>query len=486
MFVAKMCGIVGVFNNDEAVKIAIDSFKIIKNRGQDGYGVTDGKKITQDTKIISFLKKLEKLKTKNIMMHNLHKLGDRGLQPLKSNKGLFICDCEIYNWQHLTKKHQIKAKTDAELLMLLFEKYYPNNLGDFYEDIDGPFALAYWTDAKVVVARDLIGMKPLCYRYDKDTFMFASENKILDNKGKMLDPTKVITYNTKTKKLTEQDIRFYSTKPTLNHYKKTLIDEVKEKITLAIEKRTRDVNKFGILFSGGVDSSIITTICKDLKKNFICYNAVFEHKTVKMPQDIEFARKIAKELKVPFKIIKVGVKATEEAIKQVIDLIETTEPEKVGAALPLFLAARQARKDRIKVLLTPRGTEEIFAGYEHHRQALIQGEDVNRVCANDLKKLYSEELYKDNIVTMIHNVEIRSPYLDRNLVSYVIKIPPKFKLDEEYQKLILREVAQELGLRKDIAFHRKRTLLGTDFSKSIQTIGKKKGFRKQEDFLESL
>ena len=137
--------------------------------------------------------------------------------------------------------------------------------------------------------------------------------------------------------------------------------------------------------------------------------------------------------------------------------------------MPFYFACKKAREDGIKVILSGLGSEEVFAGYQRHKET----KDVNKECLSGLRNLYERDLYRDDIVTMFNNIELRVPFLDKQLIEYGLSINPKYKIDK-YDKEVLRGVAFELGLNKKIAYRKKiAAQYGSNFAKAIDKLSRK-------------
>ena len=145
-----MCGIAGIFNQENAeeqVKIAL---AVLKNRGKDASNILT-------------------INDKSAVGHNLHAVINHIPQPLKG-KGILVANCEIYNWKELDEKYQFNAKNDAEVLLKLLDQFGLSKL----DKLDGVYAFAYLENNKLFLVRDILGEKPLWYSEEKG-FSFASE-----------------------------------------------------------------------------------------------------------------------------------------------------------------------------------------------------------------------------------------------------------------------------------------------------------------------
>jgi len=235
----------------------------------------------------------------------------------------------------------------------------------------------------------------------------------------------------------------------------------------AVKKRIPK-KKLGLLFSGGIDSTILAVILKKFNVDFTCYVSGFYSGNIKEAEDVVFAKKVAKELNLDLKVIE--IKDIKPYLKKIIPLIEDTNVTKVGVALPFFTACEQARKDGCKVIFSGLGSEEIFAGYERHKLS----DDVNKECLSGLLKMYERDLYRDDVITMYNNLELRLPFLDNKLIELALRINGKYKITKNNNKLILREIGNDLNLKKEFYERKKKAAqYGSNFHKALKKSGKR-------------
>ncbi len=468
-----MCGIIGGENTFNSLSKV---FTLIENRGKDGYGLYYNKKIFRTESKFEF-KRLLKEAEGVFLIHNLHSLVGKSLQPL-FNEGLLVTNCEIYNFKELNARYNFKTRNDAKTLLLLLDKLGKKALNK----LDGVYAFAYMKDNKIILARDLIGVKPLWY--SENPFFFASEKKILTAlglKAKELDPKIILEYDLDTKTITKQKRDFYKINPLLKLKKKQLILKLDKLLTKAVKKRMTQ-KRIGILFSGGIDSTILAMVIKKLGYKLTLYTAAFSDDKLQTAKDLLWARTVSKYLGLKLKVKILNLKQTEKYVKELIPLIESKDVTKIGVALPFYACAKIAKKDKIKILFSGLGSEELFAGYERH----IQAKDINKECLNGLKQMHERDLYRDDVVTMNQTIELRLPFLDQELVKFALKIPVKFKVTKEHKKVILRDLAVKLGLYEEIAFRKKLAAqYGSNFDKALKKLAKKYGHKKKKEYLES-
>jgi len=250
--------------------------------------------------------------------------------------------------------------------------------------------------------------------------------------------------------------------------------ELKQKISAAVEKRLPK-KRFGIMFSGGVDSSLIALLCKQLHADFICYSVGLEGS-----KDLVEAKKVAKKMHFKLRYKKFELKEAEKIIRKATQIVGEANVVNVGVASVEIAAILLAKKDRIKTFFGGLGSEEIFAGYKRHELA----KDVNAECWNGLKNMHGKDLIRDYDVARAMKVNFLVPFLDTELIKTAMAIPAKYKISKTEKKIILREAAVELGLPKPFAFRKKiAAQYGSGFDKAIEKLAKKNGFKYKKDYL---
>jgi len=265
--------------------------------------------------------------------------------------------------------------------------------------------------------------------------------------------------------------------------KVTDIKIIKKQLSkLLTDSINTDSKKIGVLFSGGIDSTIIAFLLKKLKIPFTCYTAALDEKGLKSAQDLIWAKKVAKQFNFKLKIKTIPLNQVEEYIKKIVPIIGDCSVVKVGVALPFYLACEIAKKDGCKTIFSGLGSEEIFAGYERHEKS----KDINKECLKGLKLIYERDLIRDYSLMDYFGFELECPFLNKDLIEYALRIPSKLKIKDGVKKYILREIAIDLKIPKDISFRPKRAAqYGSNFDKAISKLSKRNKLKKSE-YLRSL
>ena len=258
--------------------------------------------------------------------------------------------------------------------------------------------------------------------------------------------------------------------------------ELAAKITGAVKKRAG--GKFGILFSGGVDSTLISFIAKKLGCDFTCYTVGLANS-----EDILWAQRIAKE----YSFRHVSRILTQQEFESVIisaaKLLNEPDVTKVSVGAVLYAAGKLAVNDKIFSLFGGLGSEEIFAGYQRHAEALQQSnyEALHKECWSGLKNMWSRDLVRDFTIAKSMGLELRTPFLDKEVIQYAMSIHPMYKIDKNGKKLILRDAAEFIGLKKEFAWRKKKAAqYGSDFIDGLDKLAAKAHFSYKKDYLASL
>jgi diphthine-ammonia ligase len=453
-----MCGIAGAYGVEATAKVRT-ALQVMSHRGHEAAGIHDGV-----LTVVSEPSKLPYSGSTNCLGHVLHAMVGCVAQPLEG-KGVLVANCEIYNWQELAEQEGIAARNDVDVLLHLLDKHHPD-MHSVLSQLDGVYAFAYARDDAVTICRDLLGVKPLYYVHDSG-FVFASERKALQQLGytiiRELIPRTILTYNTTNNTVTEQHRPFFTLTPEHEETLQKQEQQVMHLLSSAVEKRIPDA-KFGLLLSGGVDSSVLAFLMKSRKP--LCY-VVGEADS----PDVLAAKKLAAQIGLPLKVVSPTLQQIEDELPALVKTIEDSNPVKVGVAVTFWFACKAAQEDGCRAVFSGLGAEELFAGYERHRRST----DINRECLAGLRKLHERDLYRDDVITMYHGIELRLPFLDKDLVQYSLRIPPQYKIADGLDKKILRDVSAALGLDASIAYRPKKAAqYGSGIMKQLIRVGKNK------------
>ena len=254
--------------------------------------------------------------------------------------------------------------------------------------------------------------------------------------------------------------------------KKQAIALLKNSFEKAVEKRMENINDFGIFFSGGIDSTLLAFYAKKLRKNFTCYSVGIDGS-----KDLEWAGIISERLGFDLKLKIFSLEEAEKIIKKAVD-ITGADVVKAGVAAVVIACHEISQKEGI--FFSGLGSEELFAGYERHALA----KDVNKECISGLKSMWQRDLIRDTAIADKYKFEIRTPFLDEELIKVSVKIPSKFKISKEQKKIILREFAEKIGLPKEFTWRKKiAAQYGSGFDKAMEKLAKKNKLKTKKEYL---
>jgi diphthine-ammonia ligase len=466
-----MCGIIGIFGRQDAREAMHIGLKILQQRGRDGFGLANENNVWVGDSLDDF----PQWQSVNLLGHCLHAIVGHVQQPL-SRYGQLVANCEIFNWKELTNQVPDQPKNDADLLLMLLDETEEQHFEKILNLLRGDYAFTYWRDDHVWIARDLVGVKPVWYALENHALGFASERKALFamgfNSPHELNPRQILRYNIGNRTAKFLPRKFYSITPT---HKTSIAQQVND--ILSLLERSVDIRipmvPYGLLFSGGIDSVVLAAILKKHSQDFPCYIAATDAKA----PDIEWGRKAARELDLDLQVVEVSIEETEKALPQLVPLLEEATVMKVGVALPFFFSCKRASTDGLKVLFSGMGADELFAGY--HRQTM--SEAVNEDCLSAIRGNYERNAYRDDVVSMNLGIELRVPYLDPEVVSYALRIPPKHKIYQGHMKFILRKAAEKLGVSSELAYRPKKAAqYGSWFDRRLKRLAKRQELTRAE------
>ncbi|MDY6776815.1 MAG: diphthine--ammonia ligase [Candidatus Nanohaloarchaea archaeon] len=378
----------------------------------------------------------------------------------------FKADATIYNREELSGTD---GESDEELLQGLLR----NEGLEALREVQGCYAFAWDRGEEVVLGRDLLGRRPLFYAVE-DGVSFASRRRVLERKGlepREVHPRNFVIYDRESGEV-EMDYRGFlgpSEGETGN------LEEASDKLTDAfLEAVDRRVDgPTALLFSGGVDSTMIAAALRELGKDFTCYTAGIQHGNVDPPEDVEWAEEVAEDMGLDLEIRKGSLDEVEEKVPELVDLLSSSSVVKAGVALPEIFALEDAEED---VVLSGLGSEQLFAGYSRQREDELDFELVS-----GLRNLFHRDLYRDNVSAAEAGMELRLPFLDQGMIEEARRIPGELKVRDGYRKYVLREAAENLGVPGKVAWRGKKAAqYGSNFDKALSRLAKDRGVSKQE------
>ncbi len=450
-----MCGIVCAFDlkvkSSELRPNLLDMSKKIRHRGPDWSGIFSNEKA--------------------ILAHERLAIVDpaSGKQPLFSSDGKLVlaANGEIYNHLDLKKElvseYQFKTNSDCEVILALYEKYGC----DFIDKLNGIFAFAIYDIDKneYFIARDHIGIIPLYMGWDDDgTFYVASELKALESKCTKIElfpPGNYLYSNDeKLKKWYQYDWSDFKSVEKNN----TSINDIRTALESAVHRQLMTDVPYGVLLSGGLDSSIISAVVKKYADKRIESGDATDawwpqlHSFsvgLKGSPDLKSAKLVADHIGSIHHEITFTIQEGLDAIKDVIYNLETYDITTVRASTPMYLMARVIKSMGIKMVLSGEGADEIFGGYLYFHKA-PNAEEFHNETVRKLSKLHLYDCLRANKSLAAWGVEGRVPFLDKDFIDIAMNINPKDKMitEDRMEKWVLREAFKDY-LPKEIVWRQK-------------------------------
>ena len=450
-----MCGIVSIFNikkqthelRDKALRMS----QKIRHRGPDWSGIYCGGSA--------------------ILAHERLSIVDpeSGGQPLFSpdRKVVLAVNGEIYNHQEIRRqyagRYDFQTGSDCEVILAL---YHDKGI-DFLEDISGIFAFALYDEEKdaFLIARDPIGVIPLYIGYDSDgTVYVASELKALEGQCERYEPFLPGHY-------------YWSREPGMKRYyhrdwfeydavknNEANVDTIRDALKDSVRRQLMSDVPYGVLLSGGLDSSVISAIAEKFSEHRIEDNSQTRaywprlHSFavgLKGAPDLAKAKLVADHIGTVHHEINYTIQEGLDAIRDVIYFIETYDVTTVRASTPMYLLARVIKSMGIKMVLSGEGADEVFGGYLYFHKA-PSAKAFHEETVRKLSKLHYYDCLRANKSLSAWGVEGRVPFLDKEFLDVAMRTNPEAKmcLGSTIEKKIVREAFADM-LPAEIAWRQK-------------------------------
>lgn len=419
-----MCGILAIIGKGKDEEVVKQLSKRMSHRGPD----ESDTHITDNGHILSH---------ERLSIIDLHS----GKQPIQgSATAWMIHNGEIYNHQELRqgilKDHTFRTKSDSEVIVHLYEKFGY----DFVDMLDGDFAFVVIDGDDYIAGRDPLGVKPLYYGMDERGRMyFASEMKPIADQCKTFSTFPPGHYYTPSTGF----VKYY--KPEYEDFtkadKELDLSLIREKLTEATRKRLMSDVPIGVLLSGGLDSSLTSSIAARLLKEKGKELHSFSIGLDADAPDAKAARKVAEFLGTKHHEVHFTIEQGIDILDKLIWHLETYDVTSVRASTPMYFLSKAITDLGVKVVLSGEGADEIFGGYLYFRNAPstvdFQKETIERV-----QKLFTADLLRADKSTMAHGLEARVPFLDKAFLEAAMLIKGEEKQPKTYngvEKYILRK-----------------------------------------------
>ena len=450
-----MCGIVAILDVKAQTKAlrekALRMSQKIRHRGPDWSGVYCGGSA--------------------ILAHERLSIVDpeSGGQPLFSpdRKQILAVNGEIYNHQDIRRRYaghyDFQTGSDCEVILAL----YREKGIDFLEDLSGIFAFVLYDEERdeFLIARDPIGVIPLYIGYDDNGMVYvASELKALEGQCERYEPFLPGHY-------------YWSKQPGMQRYYRrdwmqydavkdndASVEAIHDALESAVKRQLMSDVPYGVLLSGGLDSSVISAIAEKYSEMRIeddsqtkAYWPRLHSFAVglKGAPDLAKARLVADHIGTVHHEINYTIQEGLDAIRDVIYYIETYDVTTVRASTPMYLLARVIKSMGIKMVLSGEGADEIFGGYLYFHKAPT-AKDFHEETVRKLSKLHLYDCLRANKSLSAWGVEGRVPFLDKEFLDVAMRTNPKAKMcpGQTIEKRIVREAFAEL-LPEEVAWRQK-------------------------------
>ena len=364
-----------------------------------------------------------------------------GKQPIQGcDTAYMVHNGEIYNHQELRdtvlKGHTFRTKSDSEVIVHLYEKYGYN----FLDKLDGVFAFVVVDGDDFIAGRDPIGVKPLYYGRDKEGRMyFSSEMKVISDQCetfKAFPPGNYYTPATGFVQYYKPD--WFDEKVATNELDLKLI---RESLIEATKKRLMTDVPLGVLLSGGLDSSLTSSIATRLLKEQGKKLHSFSIGLDKHSPDLIAAKKVADFLGTEHHELYFSIEEGLEIIDKLIWHLETYDVTSIRASTPMYLMSKQITEAGIKVVLSGEGADEMLGGYLYFADAPDKTE-FQKECIRRVQLLSTSDCLRADKSTMAFGLEARVPFLDKQFLDVIMKTKPEEKQPQTYdgvEKYILRK-----------------------------------------------
>jgi asparagine synthase (glutamine-hydrolysing) len=450
-----MCGIVCAFELKQDVEQLrpqlLTMSKRIRHRGPDWSGISNH--------------------SNAILAHERLAIVDptSGKQPLfTADKSLVLAaNGEIYNHRDLRKQfegsYDFQTDSDCEVLLALYQEKGPA----FMDELNGIFAFAIYDTQKdsYFIARDHMGIIPLYMGWDvHGTFYVASELKALEGvctKIELFPPGHYLESGS------EQPIQWYQRD--WSDFEKvkdneTSIEELHDALSDAVQRQLMSDVPYGVLLSGGLDSSITSALAKKFASKRIESDNTQQAWWPQLHSfsvglegspDLAAARKVADHIGTVHHEIKFTIQEGLDAIKDVIYHLETYDITTIRASTPMFLMARAIKSLGIKMVLSGEGADELFGGYLYFHKAPT-AQDFHEETVRKLDKLHQYDCLRANKSLAAWGIEGRVPFLDKEFMDVAMRLNPKDKMinGERMEKWVVRK-AFESYLPESITWRQK-------------------------------
>jgi len=370
---------------------------------------------------------------------------ESGNQPFVKDNMILICNGEIYNYLALGAKYfpGKEFKNDCEIIIDLYRLL--GGIEKTLEVLDGDFAFILYDQdtGDLITGRDPVGLKPLFLGYKNGELVgIASEIKVLTEFVEHIEVHPIGSYSVGGRTMKEYFVYY-------DELESALLDEsnacstINQLLTKSIEKRiTHTEREYAFLCSGGIDSSLILAISLELlhKDNIHVFSIEYDDGKGSISYDSFYATMLTKAYQVKHNIVKFTKGQALDKLEEVINRLETYDINTIRASIPMYLLAEWiAQNTDYKVILSGEGADEAFMGYNYFNFC-PSGEEAIEESLRLTKNLYSFDVLRAERCFSSHGLELRVPFLDKDLLKYVLNLDGNLRKPYQgLEKYLLRE-----------------------------------------------
>ena len=471
-----MGAIVAVVNKNggNVAETAVAMLKVLKHKGVEAFGVAS-------PTIVKIEKSIESLQNPEITSsvavgHVFSKIltSDKP-QPIKMEDATLVFERRIYQPN--------VPPSDAEFAAEKLKHFREGNAEALIKNFEGNFAFAVAESERVIAGRDSLGVYPFYCGENVDLAALASERKVLwkigikrvysfppghvavvDKYGFKFKPVKTLIY-----------LRTRQTPM------RTAAKKLQRLLEESVKERVSGLREVAVAFSGGLDSSIIAFLAKNLgvDVHLICVS-------LKNRLEIEYAKEAADALKLPLHVHFYDEKDVEEVIPEVLRIIEEPDPIKTSIGVPVFWTAEKIAEMGFRVMLAGQGADELFGGYKRYLNDYSQHgkEFVQKTIFNDITRMHETNFERDSKICSFHNVELRLPFATYQLAKLAVGLPLQLKIEspnDMLRKVVLRKMGENIGLPHFIVNKPKKAIqYTTGVNKVVKRLAKQEGLAMKE------
>ena len=257
-----------------------------------------------------------------------------------------------------------------------------------------------------------------------------------------------------------------------------LLDALKNAVLKGVENE----KQVGLFFSGGLDSTVIGKLLSNLGIEVIPITV-----GTKKSEDVAFAKGVSNLISTKHIIVDIDEKIIEHVIPKVIQITKMNDVITVSVGCVIYLAAEYASKIGLNMIFTGAGSDELFAGYKSHEEALKKGyNQVQEECKRRLEGI-KKDVERDKKICEHFGLKVKNPFLNNNVIKVALSIPPQDKISIDEKKIVLRKLAKEIGIPEKVYNRKKRAAqYGAGVQKIIKKLSKKEGFNSIGDYLNNI